>query len=204
MVGVAVAVSPWWWTAAVPPSMLGVIGVWDLTQRQHSVLRNCPVLVHARFPLERIRPELRQYFVERNFDRRPFDRDIRSIVYERAKDTAAEEPFGTERDVYQADCEYLVPSMAPRPVPEHPPRVRIGGPASPASASPTQPTTTTRTLRRRHPGPILRDVLTNPDEIAVLAKPTVEQGWGSTDHMCRCSDSSCCLSKRQKLRTAQP
>ncbi|WP_369187994.1 thiamine pyrophosphate-dependent enzyme [Streptomyces sp. R08] len=27
-------------------------------------------------------------------------------------------------------------------------------------------------------GPILLDVLTNPDEIAVPAKPTVEQGWG--------------------------
>lgn len=27
-------------------------------------------------------------------------------------------------------------------------------------------------------GPVLLDVLTNPDEIAVPAKPTVEQGWG--------------------------
>ncbi|MEU6367800.1 thiamine pyrophosphate-dependent enzyme [Streptomyces sp. NPDC046931] len=28
------------------------------------------------------------------------------------------------------------------------------------------------------PGPVLLDVLTNPDEIAVPARPTVEQGWG--------------------------
>lgn len=28
------------------------------------------------------------------------------------------------------------------------------------------------------PGPVLLDVLTNPDEIAIPAKPTVEQGWG--------------------------
>lgn len=28
------------------------------------------------------------------------------------------------------------------------------------------------------PGPVLLDVLTHPDEIAVPAKPTVEQGWG--------------------------
>ncbi len=28
------------------------------------------------------------------------------------------------------------------------------------------------------PGPVLLDVLTNPDEIAVPAEPTVEQGWG--------------------------
>jgi len=30
----------------------------------------------------------------------------------------------------------------------------------------------------RTPGPVLLDVLTNPDEIAVPAQPTVEQGWG--------------------------
>lgn len=70
---------------------------------------------------------MRQYSTEGNFDGRPFDRDIRSIVYEPAKGTAAEEPFVTERDVYQAGYEYLVPSMGPRPVAEHPPHVRISG-----------------------------------------------------------------------------
>jgi pyruvate dehydrogenase (quinone) len=29
-----------------------------------------------------------------------------------------------------------------------------------------------------HDGPVLVDVLTNPDEIAVPPKPTLEQGWG--------------------------
>ena len=29
-----------------------------------------------------------------------------------------------------------------------------------------------------HDGPVLLDVLTNPDEIAVPPKPTLEQGWG--------------------------
>ncbi|MGQ4437398.1 FMN-binding glutamate synthase family protein, partial [Streptomyces sp. SAS_260] len=59
---VAVVVSPWWWLAAVPLAVLGVVGVWDLVQRRHSVLRNYPVIGHARFLLERIRPELQQYF----------------------------------------------------------------------------------------------------------------------------------------------
>lgn len=102
--------------------------MWDLTQRRHAVLRNYPVIGHARFLLEKIRPELQQYFVERNYDGRPFDRDVRSLVYERAKGTDAEEPFGTERDVYRPGHEFLVPSMAPCEVPETPPRVRIGGP----------------------------------------------------------------------------
>jgi glutamate synthase domain-containing protein 2 len=127
-VGAAVGVSPWWWIGAVPLVALGLLGVWDLVQRRHSVLRNYPVIGHARFLLEKVRPELQQYFIERNFDGRPFDRDVRSIVYERAKGTAAEEPYGTEVDVYLPGHEFLVPSMAPRPVPEQPPRVRIGGP----------------------------------------------------------------------------
>ncbi|MGA8257917.1 MAG: thiamine pyrophosphate-dependent enzyme [Nocardioides sp.] len=29
-----------------------------------------------------------------------------------------------------------------------------------------------------HPGPVLLDVVTNPDEIAIPPKPTLEQGWG--------------------------
>ncbi|MCK8678435.1 FMN-binding glutamate synthase family protein [Streptomyces lichenis] len=120
--------SPLWWLAAGPLALLGLLGAWDLLQRRHSVLRNYPVLGHARFLLERIRPELQQYFIERNYDGRPFDRDVRNIVYERAKGTDAGEPFGTERDVYEVGYEFLVPSMAPCPVPQAPPRVRIGGP----------------------------------------------------------------------------
>lgn len=126
--GAAGWVSWWWLAAAVPLALLGLLGVWDLVQRKHAVLRNYPVLGHARFLLEYMRPELQQYFVERDYDGRPFDRDTRSIVYERAKGTAAEEPFGTELDVYRTGYEFLVPSMAPREVPKTPPRVRIGGP----------------------------------------------------------------------------
>ncbi|MDJ0382348.1 FMN-binding glutamate synthase family protein [Streptomyces sp. G-G2] len=124
----ALQVSPWWWAAALPLLLLVVVAVYDLVQRRHSVLRNYPLLGHLRFAMEALRPELQQYFIERNFDGRPFDRDTRSIVYERAKGTDAAEPFGTERDLYQAGSEYLTPSMAPRPVRTDPPRVRIGGP----------------------------------------------------------------------------
>ncbi|WP_405777599.1 FMN-binding glutamate synthase family protein [Streptomyces sp. NBC_01538] len=124
----SVWVSPYWLFAAVPVTLLGLLGTWDLLQPRHSVLRNYPVLGHARFLLEKIRPEVQQYFVERSYDGRPFDRDVRSIVYERAKGTDAEEPFGTERDVYKPGHEFLVPSMAPCAVPKAPPRVRVGGP----------------------------------------------------------------------------
>ncbi len=126
--GAAAWISSWWWIAGVLFALLGMLGIWDLAQRRHSVLRNYPVIGHARSLMESIRPELQQYFVERNFDGRPLDRDVRSIVYERAKGTDAEEPYGTERDVYRPGHEFLVPSMAPCAVPRTPPRVRIGGP----------------------------------------------------------------------------
>ncbi|MFH8484575.1 FMN-binding glutamate synthase family protein [Streptomyces longisporoflavus] len=124
----ALLVSPWWWFAGAPLLALALTGVYDLTQRRHTVLRNYPVLGHLRFFMETLRPELQQYFVERNYDGRPYDRDTRSIVYERAKGVAAEEPFGSERDMDERGYEFLVPSMAPAQVPEEPPRVRIGGP----------------------------------------------------------------------------
>ncbi|MFJ4030860.1 MULTISPECIES: FMN-binding glutamate synthase family protein [Streptomyces] len=127
-VSAAVLVSPWWWFAAGVLAALGLLGSYDLLQRGHTVLRNYPVIGHARYLLEAIRPELQQYFVERNFDGRPYDRDTRSIVYERAKGIDAEEPFGSERDMYQRGYEFLVPSMAPVDTPDTPPRVRIGGP----------------------------------------------------------------------------
>lgn len=124
----ALTVSPLWWILAGPVLVIAAIGVFDLVQRRHSVLRNYPVLGHVRFLLEGIRPELQQYFIERSFDGRPFDRDVRSIVYQRAKGTDAEEPFGTEMDVYADGYEFFVHSMAPTPAPERPPTVRIGGP----------------------------------------------------------------------------
>lgn len=107
---------------------VGALAAHDLTQKRHTILRIYPVIGHMRYLLEGLRPELQQYFIERNWDGRPFNRDIRSIVYERAKGIHGEQAFGTERDVNRAGYEYLVHSIHPVPVPESPPRVTVGGP----------------------------------------------------------------------------
>src|SRR6185436_5352825 len=95
---------------------------------KHSILRNYPLAGHMRFALEALRPELQQYFIERNTDGRPFDRDTRTSVYERAKGTKDEQAFGTERDVTRPGYEWLLHSVAPVDQPERLPRARIGGP----------------------------------------------------------------------------
>jgi glutamate synthase domain-containing protein 2 len=116
----------WWFFLAVIVVLLAV-GVYDLLQKKHSILRNYPVLGHIRFLLEEVRPELQQYFIERNFDGRPFDRNTRSSIYQRAKGVQEEQPFGTERDLYAVGYEYLVHSTVPVKKMAEPPRVRIGG-----------------------------------------------------------------------------
>ena len=124
----AVIGSPGWWVLLALIVLLALLGVHDLLQKKHSILRNYPVLGHMRFLLESIRPELQQYFIERNYDGRPFDRDTRTSIYARAKGENEEQPFGTERDVNASGYEYLVHSTRPvDPLPESP-RVRIGGP----------------------------------------------------------------------------
>jgi len=104
----------------------GAIGVWDTRQRTHAVLRNFPVIGHLRYVLERIRPEINQYFIESNTDGAPFNRELRSLVYQRAKGELDTLPFGTQRDVYEVGYEWIAHSILARPPALQPPRVVIG------------------------------------------------------------------------------
>ena len=52
-------------------AFLVVVGVYDLLQQKHSILRNYPIAAHIRFLLENIRPEMRQYFFESEKDGAP-------------------------------------------------------------------------------------------------------------------------------------
>jgi len=116
---------------------LTVLGIYDLAQRRHAVLRNYPLSAHIRFILEEIRPEIRQYFLESEKDGTPFSRDKRAIVYQRAKQALDKRPFGTQNDVYSSGYEWLHHSIAPRPVSKEPFRIVVGGPdcRTPYSAS---------------------------------------------------------------------
>jgi glutamate synthase domain-containing protein 2 len=117
-----------WIVVAVLAAALVALAVHDLVQRRHSILRNYPILGHFRFMLESIRPELQQYFIERDYDGRPFDRNTRTAIYERAKGVKDEQAYGTERYVDEPGYEWLLQSIGSFDPPKEPPRVRIGGP----------------------------------------------------------------------------
>ena len=116
---------------------LSAIGLYDLFQTGHAVLRNYPLTAHIRFILEEIRPEIRQYFLESEKDGTPFSRDKRAIVYQRSKQALDKRPFGTQNDVYASGYEWLHHSIAPKLAAREPFRVVIGGPdcSKPYSAS---------------------------------------------------------------------
>ncbi|MEO1205147.1 MAG: FMN-binding glutamate synthase family protein [Pseudomonadota bacterium] len=106
---------------------LALLGLRDLTQTRHAILRNYPIAAHLRFLLEDIRPEMRQYFFEGEKDGRPFSRDQRALVYQRAKKTLDKRPFGTMFDVYEESYEWLTHSIQPcQPEQDHF-RVQVGG-----------------------------------------------------------------------------
>lgn len=127
----AVLVSPWWALAAVPFLALAARGSWDVIQAEHAILRNYPLLGHGRFLLEKIRPEIQQYFIERDYDGRPFSRYKRTAIYARAKLDNEEVAFGTELDTTQPGYEWLTPSLDVKDAPDDDdpqPRVTVGGP----------------------------------------------------------------------------
>lgn len=132
---------PAWLTYLILPLVvfggLSLVGLRDLTQPRHAILRNYPIAAHLRFLLENIRPEMRQYFFEGEKDGRPYSRDQRALAYQRAKNVLDKRPFGTMYNVYDESYEWLTHSMVPKDAPRADIRVRVGGPdcAKPYEAS---------------------------------------------------------------------
>lgn len=125
------------WLGLVASGLLALVGLRDLTQPFSAVRRNYPIIGNLRFMLEKIRPEIRQYFIESDTEATPFSRSQRSVVYARAKGETDKRPFGTQLDVKAAGHEWLNHSMAPTHLDTHDFRVSIGGPdcTQPYSAS---------------------------------------------------------------------
>ena len=129
---------PLWWIAIFTFPIV-LLGIYDLYQPKHSIVRNYPVVGRLRYFMEDLRPKVYQYFVESDTNGKPFSRLSRSLIYQRAKMENDTIPFGTQLDVYENGYEWLSHSIAA--ISHHEldenPRVLVGGPncLQPYSAS---------------------------------------------------------------------
>ncbi len=120
-------ISQWFLCVVVPFAVFAFVGVYDLVQRRHSLWRNYPLIARVRWVAEELRPFMRAYIVESETEGRPFNHEDRAMVYRRAKDVSSVEPFGSHVDTDLPPYEWLAPSMAAKPTPDHDFRVDVGG-----------------------------------------------------------------------------
>lgn len=124
-----------WFIGFVIPFVL--IWIYDVIQKNSSILRNFPVLGHIRFVFEFLRPELQQYIVANNESELPFNRETRTLIYQRSRNVRDTIPFGTERNIHAIGYTWALHSMTPKHSSEVEQRITVGGPdcKKPYSAS---------------------------------------------------------------------
>ncbi|MCJ8303750.1 FMN-binding glutamate synthase family protein [Shewanella sp.] len=105
-----------------------VIGFYDLKFSSHNLNRLYPVVAYLRYFLESYRIEIQQYFIANDTEERPFNREQRSLVYQRAKNVRDTIAFGTQRDLLEENYLSLWHSLSPQKVSDEVKRIRFGGP----------------------------------------------------------------------------
>ncbi len=112
IVAISLVWEPIWWSMVVIGPLV-LLGIYDIFQTRLNILRNYPVWGHWRYLLLLIRPQIQQYFINTDQSGRPFNKEMRDLVYDRAKLTEDNLPFGTQLDVYEVGCEWVNHSIAP-------------------------------------------------------------------------------------------
>ena len=111
-----------WWVYLI--ALLVVIFIRDVTNKEHTIKHNFPIVGHFRYLLESIGPELRQYIVANNREELPFNRRQRSWIYASAKSENNYQGFGTDQDQHEPGFVFINPTMIPYALPaDHPNRV---------------------------------------------------------------------------------
>ena len=105
-----------------------VVGFYDLYFSKHNLNRLYPVVAYIRYFLESFRVEIQQYFIANDTEEKPFNREQRSLVYQRSKSIRDTIAFGTQRDLLEENYLSLWHSLSPCEVKEEHKRTQIGGP----------------------------------------------------------------------------
>lgn len=103
--------SLWFLTICLVFIALLIVAIIDATQVKKALLRNFPLIGRTRYIAEWLRPKFYQYFIEPDYDGRPFSRLDRSLIYQRAKKEVDTTPFGTQLDIYAEGYEWMSHSI---------------------------------------------------------------------------------------------
>lgn len=107
---------PWYSLLIVIVIFHAVVFLYDITQKKSSIKHNFPVVGHLRYLLERIGPELRQYWVANDKEETPFNRAERRWIYATSKKQDNNFGFGTTEELYESG--YPILKHAAFPLPE--------------------------------------------------------------------------------------
>lgn len=107
--------------------LYSVIGIYDVFFSKRNLNRLYPVVAYIRYFFESFRVEIQQYFIANDTEEKPFNREQRSLVYQRAKNIRDTIAFGTQMDLMSDNYLSLWHSFSPVEVKEEGKRVRIGG-----------------------------------------------------------------------------
>ena len=124
--GLSLTIHPYFLSVSLLFAALFGLGFHDFWQKKRGLLANYPLLGRARYLLESIRPELRQYFWEADTDELPYSRNQRAMVYQRSKGIMAARPLGTVLDTYAEDYSWLNHSVKPTHIENKDFRVTVG------------------------------------------------------------------------------
>ncbi|WP_462170474.1 FMN-binding glutamate synthase family protein [Pseudoalteromonas xiamenensis] len=117
--------------------LYSILGLHDLFFSKRNLNRLYPVVAYFRYFLESFRVEIQQYFIANDTEERPFNREERSLVYQRAKNVRDTIAFGTQHDLLEENYLSLWHSLKPTEVKDETKRITFGGPdcTQPYSAS---------------------------------------------------------------------
>lgn len=87
--------------------------LFDQRQKMHSILRNYPLLGRVRYFLEKIGPELRQYWFNNDTEGKPFSRDDYEHIVRSAKYKRDVIGFGSRRD-FEEEGYYIKNAIFPK------------------------------------------------------------------------------------------
>ena len=94
-------------------SFLFLVAVYDFFDKKHTIRSNFPVVGRLRYFLEKIGPELRQYWVAHNRDESPFHRVWRSYIYASSKGQDNLSGFGSDADFTKSGHFFIKNSTFP-------------------------------------------------------------------------------------------